>query len=39
MIHHMSFGVRDPERVAHVFAALMEATALRAPTPPFPHGA
>lgn len=39
MIHHMSFGVREPERVAHVLAELMEATAVRAPTPPFSHGA
>ncbi|OAV51609.1 hypothetical protein A6U98_18365 [Rhizobium sp. WYCCWR10014] len=39
MIHHMSFGVRDPGRVARVLAELMEATALRAPTPPFPHDA
>jgi len=35
----MSFGVREPERVARVLAELMAATALKAPTPPFPHGA
>lgn len=39
MIHHMSFGVREPERVARVLADLMEATAVRAPTPPFPYHA
>lgn len=39
MIHHVSFGVRDPNRAAHVLADLMGATAVRAPAPPFPHGA
>ncbi len=39
MIHHMSFGVSDPGRVAHALAELTGATAMRAPTPPFPHGA
>jgi catechol 2,3-dioxygenase-like lactoylglutathione lyase family enzyme len=39
MIHHMSFGVSDPKRVAHVLAELTGATPVRAPTPPFPHGA
>lgn len=39
MIYHMSFGVSDPKRVAHVLAELTGATAMRAPTPPFPHGA
>jgi hypothetical protein len=39
MIFHMSFGVRDPQRVAHVLASLAGATAMRAPTPPFPQGA
>jgi hypothetical protein len=39
VIHHMSFGVRDTHRVAHVLAELLGATAVRAPTPPFPHGA
>lgn len=39
MIHHVSFGVRDPHRVAQVLAGLTQATAVRAPTPPFPHGA
>lgn len=39
MIHHASFGVSDPNRVAHVLAELTGATAVRAPTPPFPHGA
>jgi len=39
MIHHMSFGVRDTSRVAHVLAELIGGTAVRAPTPPFPYGA
>jgi hypothetical protein len=39
MIHHVSFGVSDPHRVAHVLAELTSATAVKAPTPPFPHGA
>lgn len=39
MIHHASFGVREPQRVARVLAGLMHATPVRAPTPPFPSGA
>jgi hypothetical protein len=39
MIHHMSFGVSNPERVAQTLAELTGAVAMRAPTPPFPHGA
>jgi hypothetical protein len=39
MLHHMSFGVRDPGHVAAVLAELMGATAVKAPTPPFPFGA
>jgi hypothetical protein len=39
MIHHMSFGVRDPSRVARVLAGLTGASAIRAPSPPFPYGA
>lgn len=39
MIHHISIGVSDPRRVAHVLAELTGATVVRAPTPPFPHGA
>jgi hypothetical protein len=35
----MSFGARDTARVAHALAGMLGATALRAPTPPFPHGA
>jgi len=38
MIHHASFGVSDPNRVACVLAELTQATAVRAPTPPFPCG-
>lgn len=39
MIHHVSFGVSEPKCVAEVLAALTQATAVRAPTPPFPCGA
>jgi ketosteroid isomerase-like protein/catechol 2,3-dioxygenase-like lactoylglutathione lyase family enzyme len=39
MIHHMSFGVSDPKRVAHLLAELTGATPVRAPSPPFPYGA
>jgi hypothetical protein len=35
----MSFGARDTARVAEVLAQMLDATALRAPTPPFPYGA
>jgi hypothetical protein len=37
MIHHMSF--REPRRVAQVIAELTQATAVQAPTPPFPRDA
>lgn len=37
MIHHASFGVAHPDRVAHALAILTDATAVRAPTPPFPY--
>jgi len=33
-----AFGVLDPHRVAHVLAELTQATAVLAPTPPFPRG-
>lgn len=39
MIRHASFGVSDPGRVARVLADLTGASPVRAPTPPFPHGA
>lgn len=39
MIHHMSFGARDTRHVAYVLAELLGATAIQAPTPPFPYGA
>lgn len=39
MIHHASFAAADPERVAHALAMLTDATAVRAPAPPFPYGA
>ena len=38
MLHHVSFCVRDPARVAQVLAGLLRATTVRAPTPPFPAG-
>lgn len=37
MIHHMSFGARHPGHVAEVLAELLGATAIRAPSPPFPY--
>jgi hypothetical protein len=39
MLHHVSFNARNPERAARVLAALMDATAVRLPAPPFPKGA
>lgn len=39
MIHHVSFGVADPARVASALAEVTGATAIRAPSPPFPEGA
>jgi hypothetical protein len=39
MIHHMSFGVSNPRRVAEVLAELTGKTAMRAPSPPFPNSA
>lgn len=39
IIHHLSFGVSNPKRVAHVLAELTGATPIRAPSPPFPHDA
>lgn len=39
MIHHVSFGVTDPKRVAHALAEVTGAAAVRAPSPPFPQGA
>jgi hypothetical protein len=39
VIHHMSFAVHNPERVAGVLCELTGATAVRAPAPPFPRGA
>jgi hypothetical protein len=38
MIYHMSFGVQDTHRVAHVLAELLGARAIQAPSPPFPYG-
>ena len=38
MLHHVSFNARDPKRVAKVLAELMDATAMRAPSPPFALG-
>ena len=36
MLHHVSFNVRRPAHVAQVLAEMLAATALRAPSPPFP---
>lgn len=38
MLHHMSFNAADPEDVARTLAEMLAATAVRAPTPPFPAG-
>jgi hypothetical protein len=38
MLHHASFNVRDPATVAKTLAEMLAATAIRAPSPPFPHG-
>ena len=37
MLYHVSFNARDPRTVAHVLADLLEALAVRAPSPPFPR--
>jgi hypothetical protein len=36
LLHHVSFNARAPQRVAKVLADLLDATAMRAPAPPFP---
>ncbi|MGE0241600.1 MAG: hypothetical protein AB7F09_16985 [Parvibaculaceae bacterium] len=36
MLHHASFNVRHPASVAGILAEMLVATALRAPSPPFP---
>lgn len=36
MINHASFNVREPDKVARALAEMLGATAIRAPTPPFP---
>jgi hypothetical protein len=38
MLHHISFNARDPERTATVISQMLNASLLRAPTPPFPAG-
>lgn len=38
MVHHISFGVSDPGRVAYGLAELTAATPVRVPSLPFPHG-
>lgn len=37
MLHHASFNVRHPALVAKVLAEMLAATAMRAPSPPFPQ--
>lgn len=39
MLHHMSFNAREPERVAHALAEMLDAHCVRAPAPPFPETA
>ncbi len=36
MLHHASFNARAPEKAAHGLAEILDATAIRAPAPPFP---
>jgi hypothetical protein len=38
VIYHVSLCVRDPRKVSVALADIAGATAVRAPTPPFPHG-
>ncbi|OWJ66760.1 hypothetical protein [Inquilinus limosus] len=38
MLLHMSFNAADPEDAARTLAAMLAATPVRAPTPPFPAG-
>jgi hypothetical protein len=38
MLYHASFNVRQPEKVAQALAGMLDATAIRAPVPPFPDG-
>lgn len=38
MLHHVSLSVRDPRHVARVLSEMIEATPVRAPSPPFPEG-
>lgn len=39
MLHHASFNVRRPAAVAQILAEMLAATAMRAPSPPFPPDA
>lgn len=39
MLHHVSFAAENPALTAQVLAGMLAATAVRAPTPPFPQGA
>jgi hypothetical protein len=39
MLFHLSFPVRDPERVAPALAEILDATVVPAPSPPFNQGA
>lgn len=38
MLHHVSFSAHQPELVAKGLARLLDGSALRAPSPPFPVG-
>jgi hypothetical protein len=37
MLHHASFNARNPDIAARVLAGMLNATLLRAPSPPFPR--
>lgn len=38
MLHHASFNARDPETAARTLVGMLDATLIRAPSPPFPAG-
>lgn len=37
MLYHASFNVHRPAEVAQILAEMLDATAIRAPSPPFPQ--
>ena len=38
MLYHASFNARDPQNAAQALAEMLDATVIRAPSPPFPDG-